>query len=553
MARLEWESPVRVDSRTTTPEGRDRAGTGRDALTGDLPADSPARASERLQKLDVITDPHHWTYKIAGSLVLAAFLAFATVSVYDPDNVFWVVQALGFYLLLRFLMIVLFYPVGQWRIHRLQQKSPMSSEEALAIPKGLTAPVHHIVIVANFKEPEAVVARTLERLAEQPNARDTLTVVLAMEDTEPGAQKKGEQLVAQFGSCFARVLVTVHPAHLFGEVPGKGSNQTWAARRAKEILVGQMGMSLDSLTVTSCDADSLIHPGYFAEITRQFAADARRHERIWQAPFRFNTNIWAAPTPIRLLGFLNNLVQVSELANPLAANLPLSTYTLSLRLADDIGYWDEMVIADDWHIFLRGLFGTGGRVTLEPVFLPVSGDSVTGETVWEAFKNFYNQRLRHAWGSSDIAYVVQQWNRWPDVPLWPKTVYLLKVVHDHIIFSVAGLLLGIGSVVMVLQHGLLAVAAPIPGLYTILLQSGNAISVIGTLLAWLREHLTSRHSSPGWRPRLLLAELLTWPLLAPSSLFLMIVPTFEAQFRQMMGGDLVFWRTPKKAAVARTD
>jgi hypothetical protein len=144
--------------------------------------------------------------------------------------------------------------------------------------------------------------------------------------------------------------------------------------------------------------------------------------------------------------------------------------------------------------------------------------------------------------------MLQQWNQWPDVPFGPKAVYLAKVLHDHVIFTVAGLLLGIGSIVMVLQHGFMAVAAPIPGFYTVTLQSGNLISAGGTLAAWLYEHLTSRRASPGWRPRRLLLELLTWPLLAPVTLLLVIAPTFEAQFRQMFGGDLVFWRTPKKSA-----
>jgi cellulose synthase/poly-beta-1,6-N-acetylglucosamine synthase-like glycosyltransferase len=347
------------------------------------------------------------------------------------------------------------------------------------------------------------------------------------------------------------MLVTVHPCGLPGEAPGKGSNQSWAACRAKEYLVDQHGIPLDSLTVTSCDADSLIHPSYFAELTRQFASDPRRYERIWQAPFRFNNNIWRSPAPIRLLGFLNNMVQVSELANPLAVNMPLSTYSLSFRLADDVGYWDEMVIAEDWHILLRCLFGTGGRVTLQPVFLPTAGDSVTGDTIWEAFRIFYKQRLRHAWGSTDIGYILQQWNRWDDVPFWPKAGAFAKVVHDHIVFTVAGLMLGVGSLVMILQHGLLAVAAPFPGLYTFLLQSGNGLSAVGTAAAWLYEHLASRRASPGWMPARLLFEALTWTILAPCTLFLVIAPTFEAQFRQMFGGDLIFWRTPKKVVDTR--
>jgi len=531
--------------------GRQATDAAHNISTGALTATSHPLPAERHLRLDAIADPHHWTYKIPGSLVLAAFLAFFIVTIHDPKNVFWIVQVLGFYLLVRFLVIVLFYPVGQWRISRSGQTPSMTREEALSIPKGLTAPVHHVVIIANFKEPEAVIARTLHHLAAQAHARDILTVVLAMEGAEPGAPDKGERLVAQFEDSFARMLFTVHPAHLPGEVPGKGSNLAWAARRAKEVLVGQLGMPLDSLTVTSCDADSVIDAGYFAAITRQFVANCRRHECIWQAPFRFNTNIWAAPAAIRLLGFMNNLIQVSELANPLAANLPLSTYTLSFRLADDIDYWDEMVVADDWHFFLRGLFGTSGRLTLEPVFLPLNGDAVTGATVGEAFKNFYRQRRRHAWGSSDVGYVIQQWNRWPDVPLWSKSVYLIKVAHDHIVFPVAGLLLGIGAIVMVLKHGLLTIAAPIPGLYTILLQSGNLVSAMGTIAAWLFEHMTSRKTCPGWRPQLLAVELATWPLLAPCSLLLMIAPTFEAQFRQMLGGDLAFWRTPKKAVGAR--
>lgn len=553
MARLEWDRPAKVDSRTTMPAGHQGTGAGHHISAGASPATSLSLTAERQLKLDAIVDPHHWTYKIPGSLVLAAFLAFLLVSIYDPNNVFWVVQVLGFYLLLRFLMIVLFYPIGQWRIRRSEQAASMTCEEALTIPQGLTAPVHHVVIVANLKEPQAVIALTLHHLAAQANARDMLTVVLAMEDAEPGAKDKGERLAAQFEDSFARVLVTVHPAQLPDEAAGKGSNLAWAARQAKQVLVGQLGLTLDSLTVTACDADSLIHPRYFEAITRQFAANPRRHECIWQAPFRFNTNIWSAPAPIRLLGFLNNIVQVSELANPLTANLPLSTYTLSCKLADDIGYWDEMVIADDWHVFLRGLFGTNGRLTLEPVFLPVKGDAVTGATVWDAFKNFYKQRRRHAWGSSDIAYVVQQWKQWPGMPLWSRSAYLLKVVHDHVVFPVAGLLLGIGSIVMGLKHGLLAVAAPIPGLYTILLQSANLVSAMGTIAAWIFEHMSSRKACPGWRPRLLAVELVTWPLLAPSSLLLVIAPTFEAQFRQMLGGNLVFWRTPKKAVVARTN
>ena len=55
-----------------------------------------------------------------------------------------------------------------------------------------------------------------------------------------------------------------------------------------------------------------------------------------------------------------------------------------------------------------------------------------------------------------------------------------------------------GTLAVLAVLTLLAVAAPIPGLYTLVLQSANALSALGALAAWLSEHLTCRRASPGW-------------------------------------------------------
>ena len=346
----------------------------------------PAAVRERHLKLDAVTDPHHWTYKVPGILVLAAALSFAAIGIYDPDNVFWIVQLLGLYLLLRFLLVVVFYPIGQWRIRRLERRPPPTREEALRIPRGLTAPVHHVVILANFREPEEVVARTLERLSEQANARDTITVVMAMEEAEPDSQQKGERLKRRYARCFAHMLVTVHPRGLAGEVPGKGSNQTWAARRAKEYLVDQKGIPLDSLTVTSCDADSLIHPALFrgTGATVCIRCPTLRAPLAGAFPLQQQHLAVAGAHPLAGLSEQHGPgVRACQSARREHAAEHLLAQLSGWR--DEVGYWDEMVIAEDWHILLRCLYGTAGRVTLQPVFLPTAGDSVTGDTIWDAF------------------------------------------------------------------------------------------------------------------------------------------------------------------------
>ncbi len=135
--------------------------------------------------------------------------------------------------------------------------------------------VHHLVVVPNFNEPEDILSRTLQSLAVQAGARQNMTVVLGMEAREPEARDKAEALLARYKGSFYGMLATFHPSDLPGEAPGKGTNETWAVRRAREELVERLGIPPEQIVVTVIDSDSILHPCYFAELTRQFAADPR--------------------------------------------------------------------------------------------------------------------------------------------------------------------------------------------------------------------------------------------------------------------------------------
>lgn len=500
----------------------------------------------RTAALDAITDVRHWTYKVPGAAAVLAVLWAVACILFFPRALNVSVQILAVYLTLRFLLIVVFYPIGLWKIRRQELAAAAVKGTGIPLAPGLSVPVHHVVIIPNYKEPEEVLMRTLDRLAMQEDAREAITVVLAMEAGESGAQRKGDRLARQYRNRFARVLVTLHPRYLPGEAVGKGSNEAWAARQAKAELVDRLGIPVGAITLSSCDADSLFHPDYFGTLARMFAADPNRYERIWQAPFRFCNNVWHVPAPVRVLGFLNNMVQISEMANPIAVNLPLSTYSLSLRLAEHVDYWDEAVIAEDWHMFLRSLFATQGRLHLQPLMLPTSGDAVDGPDFLTGIRNAYRQRVRHAWGSTDVGYILQQWPRRPDMPLHRKLLFLGKVVHDHIFFTIAGLLLGIGSVAVFARSGLAGITQPAPGVWSVLFQAANVLTGAGTWAIWAHEHWRSRKTAPGWRPLNLVYDLLTFPLLAVATLILVIAPTLEAQGRQLFGGDLQFSATPKR-------
>jgi hypothetical protein len=514
----------------------------------------PSTISYRNGSLDALRDPHHWTYKIPGLLIWTLLTVTLLVAIDAPRSALAGIRLLAFYVLFRVMLSVIYYPVGLLRCHwqaRQARKRRMAADAQPMNPlEEYASEVHHVVVVPNYREPVAILERTLGGLAAQANAQRQLTVVLAMEAADAEAESKANVLQERFAGCFAHLLVTFHPADLPGEMPGKGSNQRWAAQYAREYLVGRLGLSLDDLTLTSCDADSLLHPDYFGEVTRLFVSDPGRHFRYWQAPLRFSNNIWRIHPFVRVLTMLANVLNLSELANPFVLKLTQSTYTFSFRLADRIDYWDTQVVAEDSHILLRGFFGSGGRASLRPVFLPIMGDAVTGDTGWEMLRNFYRQRMRHAWACQNTAYVLQQWNQHPQISLSQKLVYLLQVLQDYSLFATAVFLVALGWLLGLVATGSAVVSFFTLAIPTALFVAVNALGSTGTWLIWAIEYIRSAQDVAGWRPSLLLADVLTWIVMPVVTLALAVLPVIHANSKMLAGSQLHFVRTQKEGSVS---
>jgi hypothetical protein len=261
---------------------------------------------------------------------------------------------------------------------------------------------------------------------------------------------------------------------------------------------------------------------------------------------RYDNNTWQLTAPLRILSFFMNATLSSELADPLTIDLPLSSYSLSLQLADEAGYWDGAVISEDWHMFLRCLFATGGEVSLRPIFLPTSADAAIGETQWHAVVNTYRQRLRHAWGAEDVGYILQQWRRSPETPVLVKLLYLSKVVHDHVILTTAGLVVSAILLLLLALHGASSITQPGP-LHALVSVAtvGNLVVGLGMVLMGLSEHLLCRRRSPGWRPLSLLGDICMWPFLAVISLGIAGLPVLHAQAKLLFASPLIYAATPK--------
>jgi len=322
----------------------------------------------------------------------------------------------------------------------------------------------HLVIIPNYREPEAILERAVASLGAQANARQ-LVLVLAMEAREHGAVEKAANLLARYRHHFHDAFATFHPAGIVGETPGKGSNEAWAAREAYERLVVRAGDDIDRYTITSCDADSDFHPRHFEALNYLFLTSASRARTFWQPVILNRNNIWEIPAPLRIPDGLSSVIRVAKLSLPWSTRIPTSCYSLSWSMLHDVDYWDEEVIPEDWHLYLKCRFALGSEVHVEPVMLPLGNDCVDAGGYTKTLKAHYAQTVRHAWGASDVGYAWRAaFNRSSALGWLRGAKQALDLTRVHVLWASQWFLVTLG-VAIPLKFAT-SLAAPMPGWWT---------------------------------------------------------------------------------------
>jgi hypothetical protein len=450
--------------------------------------------------------------------------------------------------LCRTIVVLVFAVVGEVRCRRWDRVDWTAGESEAGPFAIAPADVHHIVLVPAYKEPVPVLERTLDALAAQHRASERLIVALGMEEREPGAWSKGRALAEDYAEAFHRVVVTVHPAGLSGEVAGKSSNEAWAASVASRVAVHGLGIDRDLLTITSCDADSVLHSSYFAAVSRLYAADADRHSRFWHAPMQYYNNLWRVPAPVRFVTWFGHAWMRASLAMPFYTPPPVSTYTLSLRMAEECGGWDPSVISEDWHMFLQCFFARSERIGLTPVYLPTDADAPEADSWRASMRTAFQQAMRHAWGAEDVGYVITQIRRRGATP---RSVSRgLQVLSDHVLRG-AGWFLVMGAYLL---------AAGVHPRYAGLLdgtfldvgpQARMLVPLFGlgalAMVATIAFEMTRRPIPPEVsRVRLAAEQAVMWMCLPLLGMYLGMLPAMHAQTMQLLGLPLAYKVTPKR-------
>jgi hypothetical protein len=486
---------------------------------------------------------------IPGCLAWLALLFSVASAVAFPYPLLMLAVLVAFYSAIRFLLAGIANIIGLRKIREWEQTDWRAVYGATGDGDSLPwDAVKHVVIIPNYKEPEHILARTLDHLAAQYEARERMTIVMAMEAAEEGCVEKAEALRERYADKFAHFHYTVHPRGLPGEMQCKSANESWAARWVKRKLVDELGYNLDHILVTTMDADTIWHPQHFYALTCLFATHPERHLRFWQSPIRYHGNIWDINPLLRIVNAYATALELAYLAAPWWKPMPMSSYALSLRLLDSSGYWDPDVIADEWHMFIKAFFARDGAVKLERVFLPFLADATTGKTLLDAFRNRYQQTLRHAWGSKEVGYMLAKMLEHPEIPFKTSARMLFRISHDILLAGAGWIIMTVGSQLPLLLNPPLLAQITREGfsnpIFALLQIAFALVSILG-IVFWYQDVIVRppRPRRQTWRERFL--TLLSFPLMPILTLIFVAIPTLQAQTRLMAGIPLQFRVTQK--------
>ncbi len=411
----------------------------------------------------------------------------------------------------------------------------------LAKPIENFSKLYHVIIIPEYREPMHILQRTLENLTKQDFPKNRLIIVLATEAKDETAEETGQMLKNEFGKYFGHFLITQHPLEP-GEVAGKSSNMAWAGKKVVEALK-TWHIPIDHVTVTSCDADALLHPKYFSYLSYQYLTDPERNYHFYQGAILFYSNIWRIPIPSRVLNTMNSIWNLSLLSQSNRL-INFSTYSLSLSTAVKAGYWGIDVIPEDYHLFFKVYFTLGQKVRTKSIFLPILVDAAESHGFWKTMINQYEQSKRWAWGISDIPFVIRNAFTHSEIPLGDRLRRIIQLLEQHIFWPSNWFILTIGSSVpplinpafrrTVLGHNLSTLSS---GILTV-----SAIFLLVVIILDWRTKPPRPKEFARWRLPFLYLQWFTLPFV---SFFLSALPGLDAHTRLMLGKRLEYRVTEK--------
>jgi cellulose synthase/poly-beta-1,6-N-acetylglucosamine synthase-like glycosyltransferase len=396
-----------------------------------------------------------------------------------------------------------------------------------------------------YKEPLSVLEDTLSSLRKANYPKEKMIVVISAEERArehliPILKKVSQE----FEEVFFKFLITWHPADLPGEIPGHGSNDAWAAKEAKRLIIDPLAIPYERVIVSSFDVDTCVFPDYFGCLTYYYLTSEKPTRTSFQPIPLYINNIWQAPALSRIFAFSSTFWQMICQERP-EKLLTFSSHAMSFKAMVEVGFKQTNVVSDDSRIFWQCFFKYGGDYYVQPLFYPVAMDANVAASFWRTIVNIYRQQRRWAFGVGEIAFFLFASLKNKKVPLSKKIFRGFDLIEGHWSWATASIMIFcLGWLPIVLggkDFSQTIISYNLPKIVSWIL-TFSMIGLIGS--SYLSIMLLPPKPSYYGSYRYLFFAL-QWFILPLSMIFFSALPALEAQTRWLFGKYLGFWPTEK--------
>lgn len=329
---------------------------------------------------------------ILGTIILSYFAPAAAAYFIIAFDLYWFLKTIYLSVHLR----------HNWK--RIKHNLNVDWKEMLS--KVKYEQVFHLVILPYHTEDLVVVEQSIKALVATEYDKSKMGVVLARE--ESAGEKSlhiAKTIEEKYGKEFAHFLVTTHKANVPGEMPGKGSNISYAAEEARVLILDRHNISYKNALVSAFDVDTVPYAQYFLCLTWHFVtAEDPLKVSFQPVPF-YNNNIWEAPAFSRVVAGSSTFWQMMQQERP-EKLATFSSHSVCFQSLYEIGYWQKNMVSEDSRIYWNLFLAHNGDYSVVPISYPVSMDANLAPTYWQTAKNVYKQNRRWTWGVENLPYIL---------------------------------------------------------------------------------------------------------------------------------------------------
>jgi len=405
--------------------------------------------------------------------------------------------------------------------------------------------IFHLIILPYYTEDLVVVEHSVKALLETDYDKSKMILVLATEEKgEEKPQEIAKFIEKHYGGKFGYFLTTTHPKDTLGEMPGKGSNISYAAEESRRLILDEHNLSYRDVVVSAFDVDTVAYKEYFLCLTWHFLTNPNPFKVSFQPVPFYNNNIWYAPAFSRVSAGSSTFWQMMQQERP-EKLATFSSHSVSFQSLYEIGYWQKNMVSEDSRIFWNLFLAHNGDYSVVPLSYPVSMDANLAPTTWQTVKNIYKQHRRWAWGVENIPYMLFGFIKNKKIPWGTKLRAAFVQVEGFWSLATNPLMIFMLGWLPVLLGGMRFNQTILSYNLPMFTRNMMLFSMIGLVLSAMIYISFLPERPKNFKSTNTFFMVLQWLLIPITITIFGAIPGLDAQTRLMFGRYMGFWVTPK--------